>query len=253
MPSEEAISKIQPIQVLEDNIIWVWYRGKEAVVVDPAVTAPVKKWLENNGLKLIAVLQTHHHSDHIGGTKGLLKSWPNASVIAAEADIERIPFQTFSVKGGDNISLLGTSIEVLNVSAHTKNHIAYFLPKVNKNSSIPALFCGDTLFSGGCGRLFEGSPHDMYKAIQKLCSLPAETEVFCAHEYTESNLKWANNLLPNDAAIKNKLNEVIKLRRKGATTLPSTIREEKLINLFVRSSSPEELGKLRLHKDSWQN
>jgi len=242
---------IHAIPVLENNIIWVWVAGKQAVVVDPAVTEPVKVWLKNRALNLVAILQTHHHSDHIGGTQGLINIWPSSSVIASGADFDRIPFQTISVQEGDKIELLGRKLEVLEVAGHTKAHIAYYLPNTKEEKINPVLFCGDTLFGGGCGRLFEGSPHQMFIALSRLCSLPAETNVYCAHEYTEENLRWAASLRPNDAAINKRLKEVITLRKKGELSLPSNINEERSTNLFVRAKSIEELAALRDHKDKW--
>ena len=205
------------------------------------------------GLQLVAVLQTHHHSDHIGGTPGLLQRWPSAEVVASADDQERIPFQTRSVRDGDEIQLLGRPVKVLDVRAHTRAHIAYWLPQEASSTSVNSvLFCGDTLFSGGCGRLFEGTPADMHRALQRLGSLPPETLVCCAHEYTEGNLRWAAQQVPDDAVITNRLKEVQAIRRSGSLTLPSSIEEEWRTNLFLRATSSEQLGRLRQHKDNWR-
>lgn len=222
------------------------------MVVDPAVSEPIQQWLTARGLNLLAVLQTHHHSDHIGGTEGLLQAWPKAEVIAAKADLERIPFQTISVKDGDIIKLMDHQINVIEVPGHTKAHIAYFVNSNQGKGGTRALFCGDTLFSGGCGRLFEGSPVDMFLSLKKLNTLPEETQVFCAHEYTESNLYWARSINPKNNSIKKRLKEVIKLRGKGLLSLPTTISLERSINLFLMAKSPKELGELRNHKDNWK-
>ncbi len=251
MSTSNELYEISPIPVLKDNIIWVWVSGQEAVVIDPSLTEPVKQWLQDRNLNLIAVLQTHHHSDHIGGTEGLTKTWPKAKVIAAKSDRERIPFQTISVSDGDKISLMESKLTVIDVAAHTKNHIAFYLPTERRAQNQPALFCGDTLFGGGCGRLFEGSPEDMYRALNRLASLPSETRIYCAHEYTEDNLKWASALFPNNNQIKNRLHKVSKLRQQGKLSLPSTLSEEKSTNLFLLAKTSQELGKLRKHKDSW--
>lgn len=244
---------IQPLPVLQDNIIWIWSRGSEAVVVDPAVAEPVIQTLHHQRLRLIAVLQTHHHADHIGGTPGLLEHWPDAAVIASENDRRRIPFQTQSVKAGTRFHLLGVPVDVIDVRAHTNAHLAFFLPDgCSPGDDTPVLFCGDTLFSGGCGRLFEGSPSDMHRALQTLAALPDSTRVHCAHEYTEGNLRWAHALQPHDQAITARLGEVVALRRQQQLTLPSTIAEERRSNLFLRARSAAELGQLRQLKDDWK-
>ena len=253
MAMASTIDGIHPVAVLNDNIVWVWVRGSQAIVIDPAVAAPIVDWLDRRGLQLVAVLQTHHHSDHIGGTPGLLQRWSSAEVIAAADDQERIPFQTLSVRDGDEIELLGRPVRVMDVRAHTRAHIAYWLPQGEISTSLTSvLFCGDTLFSGGCGRLFEGTPADMHRALQRLGSLPPETLVCCAHEYTEGNLRWAAQQEPDDAPIAKRLREVEAKRRSGSLTLPSSIAEERRSNLFLRATSSEELGRLRQHKDSWR-
>lgn len=243
---------IHAIEVLDDNIIWIWTHDQQAVVVDPAISEPVQKWLEQRQLDLVAVLQTHHHQDHIGGTPKLLKRWPEAAVIAAAADRDRIPFQTVSVGDGDQISLHNRSLEVIDVAGHTRAHVAYHLPATEKSPQDAALFCGDTLFGAGCGRLFEGTAEDMHRALKRLCSLAPETKVYCAHEYTEANLRWAAAMRPDDQAIRARLADVSARRRQGKLSLPSSIEEEQLTNLFVRAKSSEELASLRQSKNEWQ-
>ena len=243
---------IKPLPVLQDNVVWIWARGREAVVVDPAVAEPVRQWLVDRKLELTAVLQTHHHADHIGGTPDLLRQWPSAAVIAAAADQERIPFQTVSVEPGMQLELLGQPVSVIDVRAHTRAHLAYVLPRgCSPERPTPVLFCGDTLFGAGCGRLFEGSAEDMHLALNRLQDLPDDTIVHCAHEYTEGNLRWANALRPNDQAIAARLSTVRELRSRGNLSLPSTLGEERRTNLFLRACSVQELRELRLHKDSW--
>ncbi len=243
---------IKPLPVLQDNVVWIWARGREAVVVDPAVAEPVRQWLVDRKLELAAVLQTHHHADHIGGTPDLLRQWPSAAVIAAAADQERIPFQTVSVEPGMQLELLGQPISVIDVRAHTRAHLAYVLPQgCSPERPTPVLFCGDTLFGAGCGRLFEGSAEDMHLALKRLQDLPDDTIVHCAHEYTEGNLRWAHALRPDDQAIAARLSTVQDLRSRGSLSLPSTMGEERRTNLFLRACSVQELRELRLHKDSW--
>ena len=245
-------SSLHALPVLQDNVIWIWVRGAEAVVIDPAVAPPVRAWLEKRQLSLAAVLQTHHHADHIGGTPELLQRWPEAEVIASADDRERIPFQTMPVRGGDHVTVLGETVEVLDVAAHTRAHIAFFLPNPEGAEIGPLLFCGDTLFSGGCGRLFEGSAEQMHQALQKLAELPEATQVCCAHEYTEANLQWAVAQQPNNTVLVERYREVRSLRAKGELSLPSSIGLERRTNLFMQASSAAELGVLRLHKDQWR-
>ena len=241
---------IHPITVLQDNIVWVWVHNCNAVVVDPSISGPVNKWLLNNNLSLKAILQTHHHEDHIGGTQDLIRRWPDAKVIASKNELKRIPFQTFSVQDNDIFYLLNSKIKVIEVNGHTNNHIAFYISKDNTKYNI--LFPGDTIFGGGCGRLLEGSPAQMFESLNKLNSLPENTKIYSAHEYTESNLEWALSLKPNEISIIERLKDVQSKRQKGLPSLPSTISEERKTNLFLRARNIEELKKLRIHKDNWK-
>ena len=183
------------LRVLRDNIIWLWKKNNSVVVIDPALSQTVIKYLKVNNLNLEAILQTHHHSDHIGGTRELIKEWPNVKVIASAKEKDRIPFQNFSVRGGDQLYLLDQEVQVIEVIGHTRSHIAFYL-----NNGAPVLFIGDTLFSAGCGRVFEGTYKQMYNSLKKIKSLPKNTLIYCAHEYTKSNLLWACLLYTSDAA-----------------------------------------------------
>ena len=241
---------IHPITVLQDNIVWVWVHNCNAVVVDPSISGPVNKWLLNKNLSLKAILQTHHHEDHIGGTQDLIRRWPDAKVIASKNELKRIPFQTFSVQDNDIFYLLNSKIKVIEVNGHTNNHIAFYISKDNTKYNI--LFPGDTIFGGGCGRLLEGSPAQMFESLNKLNSLPENTKIYSAHEYTESNLEWALSLKPNEISIIERLKDVQSKRQKGLPSLPSTISEERKTNLFLRARNIEELKRLRIHKDNWK-
>ena len=242
--------EITAIPVLQDNYVFALRRGDRAVLVDPAVAPPLIAWLEDRDLDLVAVLQTHHHSDHIGGTPELLQRWPEAAVIASGDDRARIPFQTLSVAGGEGFMLLERRVEVLEVPGHTRAHLAYYLPDCGAEG--PELFCGDTLFAGGCGRLFEGTPQQMHTSLQRLAALPPETRVWCAHEYTEANLRWAAALEPGDGVIADRLEQVRRDRCAGLATIPSTIALERATNLFVRATAAEELALLRESKNHWR-
>ena len=245
-------SSLHALPVLQDNVIWLWVRDRNAAVVDPAVAAPVQDWLEKHQLQLQTVLQTHHHADHIGGTPELLERWPEATVVAAGADRERIPFQTVSVGDGDRITVLDQPVDVLDVAAHTRAHIAFYVPVDPAEEQRPMLFCGDTLFAGGCGRLFEGSPAQMHRAMQRLATLPETTQVCCAHEYTEANLAWSVEQRPEDQAIAERYRTVQAMRSRGELTLPSSIGLERRTNLFMRAETAEDLAVLRSHKDHWR-
>ena len=238
--------KIIGIRVLSDNVIWIWRNNNSAVVIDPALSQPVIEYLNANNLNLEAILQTHHHSDHIGGTRNLIKEWPKVKVIASVKEKDRIPFQNFSVMGGDKLCLLGEEVQVIEVIGHTKSHIAFYF-----NTEAPVLFIGDTLFSAGCGRVFEGTYKQMYSSLKKIKSLPKNTLIYCAHEYTRSNLLWALNLEPNNQNLKKKLIEVEKKIDLKELTIPCLLEEEMKINLFLRADNLKVFSYLRANKDSW--
>ncbi len=238
--------KITGIRVLNDNVIWIWEKNKSAVVIDPAIPEPVIQYLVDNDLYLEAILQTHHHADHIGGTKVLTKKFPNVKVVASIKEIVRIPFQNLSVKDGDRLNLLDEEIQIIEVLGHTKSHIAYFLKGKN-----PVLFVGDTLFSAGCGRVFEGTYEQMYESLKKIKLLPSNTLIYCAHEYTKSNLLWALNLKPEDQNLRKKLLQVEENIAKKRLTIPFLLGEEMKINLFLRAKNLEEFSYLRANKDLW--
>lgn len=247
--AERPPLQIEAVPVLHDNYVMVLTCGDDAVLVDPAVAPPLQNWLEQRGMTLVAVLQTHHHHDHIGGTPELMQRWPRCRVFAAEADRRRIPFLTDPLADGDRFVLLGQPIDVLAVPGHTRAHIAYHLPASGD------LFCGDTLFAAGCGRLFEGTAAQMHAALQRLCSLPEHTRVWCAHEYTAGNLRWAISQVqahePLGQALRQRLEQVLVLRAQGLPTIPSSVALELQTNLFVRAGSAERLAALRSSKDHW--
>jgi len=216
-----------------DNYIWMLHDGREALVVDPGDAAPVASALDELGLKLVAILVTHHHPDHVGGVdelRGRLAGpvWGPAR--------EKIPQPFVPLAEGDRIEVLGLHFEVVDVPGHTAGHIAYLQTGV---PSAPLLFCGDTLFSGGCGRLFEGTPAQMHDSLGKLAALPADTQVCCTHEYTLSNLRFATAVEPGNAALREYIAWCQDMRERERPTLPSTIGRERAINPFLRCSEPE--------------
>ncbi len=238
--------KIIGIRVLNDNVIWLWRGNNSVVVIDPAISKPVIEYLKANNLNLEAVLQTHHHSDHIGGTKELIKEWPNVKVIASESEKNRIPFQNLSVNDGDTLMLLDKEVKVIEVKGHTRSHIAFYV-----RNKVPILFIGDTLFSAGCGRIFEGTYKQMYESFKRIKSLPKNTLIYCAHEYTKSNLLWALDIEPENQYIKNKLNEVEKKIALKELTIPCLLEEEMKINLFLKADNLKRFTYLRANKDAW--
>ncbi len=238
--------KIIGIRVLSDNVIWLWENDNSAVVIDPALSQPVIEYLKAKNLNLEAILQTHHHSDHIGGTRELIKEWPNVKVIASAKEKDRIPFQNFSVMGGDKLHLMGEEVKVIEVIGHTISHIAFYF-----NNEDPVLFIGDTLFSAGCGRVFEGTYKQMYNSLKKIKSLPKNTLIYCAHEYTKANLLWALDIEPDNQNIKKKLIEVEKKIALKELTIPCLLEEEMKINLFLRADNLKEFSYLRANKDAW--
>jgi len=215
--------EISFIPAFKDNYIWLLTRGNRAFVVDPGDAAPVLARLERDGLTLEGILITHHHVDHQGGVADLVKRW-QPSVFAPEN--ESITGCTHPLSGGERIDVLGTEVAVMAVPGHTSGHLAYYAKG--------ALFCGDTLFGAGCGRLFEGTPEQMSVSLQAIAALPDDTRIYCAHEYTEMNLRFAVAVEPNSSALRARQKSVSDLRAAGLPTVPSTLAEEKATNPFLR-------------------
>jgi hydroxyacylglutathione hydrolase len=220
------------LPAFSDNYFWLLHNGADALVVDPGDAAPVQAALATHGLRLSDILVTHHHADHTGGVAAL-RAATGARVFGPAR--ERIPEPFMPLAGGDVVQALGVGWRVIDVPGHTAGHIAYFAPDVD---GAPLLFCGDTLFSGGCGRLFEGTPAQMLASLDALAALPADTRVCCAHEYTLSNLRFARAVEPGNAALADYERHCQQLRAEGQPTLPSTIGTERAINPFLRSREP---------------
>lgn len=218
---------IVPIRAFQDNYIWCLRRGTAAVVVDPGDAAPVLDYLSAGGLQLAAILTTHHHGDHVGGNAALLTKY-NVPVFGPAR--ENIPGITRKLREGDefDVPAVGMHMRVLDVPGHTAGHIAYHGDGV--------LFCGDTLFSCGCGRLFEGTAAQMYDSLAKLAALPGDTRVYCAHEYTLSNLRFARAADPGNTAVEQREASARAALASGNPSLPSTIESERAANPFLRSA-----------------
>ncbi|MBC7548270.1 MAG: hydroxyacylglutathione hydrolase [Polaromonas sp.] len=221
--------KLLALPAFEDNYLWVLHDGQRALVVDPGDAAPVQAALQALNLTLEAILVTHHHADHVGGVATLRHAW-GAPVYGPAS--ERIPAPFIPLREGDAVAALGLSWRVIDVPGHTAGHIAFFNPDVN---SKPLLFCGDTLFSGGCGRLFEGTPAQMLRSLDKLAALPGDTVVCCTHEYTLSNLRFALTVEPGNADLQAYYDRCVELRASGQSTLPTSVANEQRINPFLRT------------------
>ena len=215
-----------------DNYIWMFHDGRQAVVVDPADSAPVLAALTANQLVLAAILVTHHHDDHVGGVDALR---PHLRGPVYGPKREPIAQPYVPLNDGDRIEVLGLNFEVIDVPGHTIGHIAYFAAPAG---AAPLLFCGDTLFSGGCGRLFEGTPAQMHESLSRLAELPAATRVCCAHEYTLSNLRFARAVEPGNAELASNPAWCEARRAVASPTLPSSIGRERQINPFLRRQVP---------------
>lgn len=231
--------EIARLKALSDNYIFLLYdqEQKIAAVVDPAESEPVLERLEALQVNLVAIFNTHHHGDHVGANQALMNRYPHLCVYGGKEDRGRIPGQQVFLEEGDTVEFAGRTAQVFFVPGHTRAHIAYYFPPVSPGDS-GELFCGDTLFSGGCGRLFEGTPAQMVDSLSKLRSLPDNTRVWCAHEYTLSNLKFALTVDPDNADLKQRYQEVVKSRSQDQATIPAILGTEKLTNPFLRWDSP---------------
>lgn len=230
-----------PVPAFSDNYIWVLHDGQRALVVDPGEAEGVQAWLAQHHLKLDTILITHHHADHVGGVAALREA-TGARVIGPTHEPMPEPLQR--VGEGEAVSALGLRFEVIEVPGHTSGHIAYFCAEVD---GAPLLFCGDTLFSGGCGRLFEGTPAQMLDSLTRLAALPGNTRVCCTHEYTLSNLRFARAVEPGNAELSAHAAHCQLLRERNLPTLPSSIEREKQINPFLRAHVPAVAQTARAH------
>src|SRR5690606_19861224 len=223
--------RIEAIPAFSDNYIWCIHDGRDAWAVDPGSAAPVQDYLAATELQLRGILLTHHHSDHVGGVAELARK--QALDVIYGPRNPAIAGITAALGEGDRIEILGQTFDVLEVPGHTLDHIAY----VGRAMNPPVLFCGDTLFAAGCGRLFEGSAAQMWKSLDKLKALPPATAVYCAHEYTQANLRFALAVEPDNLATQQRLQAVSAQRNRGQPTLPSTIALELATNPFLRTQA----------------
>ena len=230
------------LPAFSDNYIWMLHDGVGAAVVDPGDAAPVCAALDAHGLVLKAILVTHHHADHVGGVQALRDRLQGPVYGPAR---ERIPEPFVPLAEGDHVDLLGHRFDVLDVPGHTAGHIAYVVRQTDADE--PMLFCGDTLFSAGCGRLFEGTPEQMQASLAKFTALPGDTRVYCTHEYTQSNLRFALAVEPENPEVQAASARCAELRARGDITLPSTVAAELRFNPFLRCAEPAVAASARAH------
>lgn len=230
---------IAAIPALRDNYIWIVHDGRHAIVVDPGEAAPALEFLAAHGLQPQAILCTHRHADHTGGIAELRGVYNVPVYGRRHVGNQRIPGNphiTHDLREGDRISFDAPAIafDVLEIPGHLDDHIAFVAPEI----SPPILFCGDVLFGAGCGRNFEGTPAQLHHSLQRLAALPGDTQVYCAHEYTEANLRFALACEPGNTGIERRMEDTHRLRDAGRPSLPSTIALEKDTNPFLRCAAP---------------
>lgn len=235
------------IPALSDNYIWLAHEptSGETLVVDPAVAEPVLAEADARGWRITQIWNTHWHRDHTGGNAAI-KAATGATITGPAAEAERIPTLDLQVRGGDEVKLGPLSATVLEMPAHTAGHIAFHLLEAQ------SIFVGDTLFAMGCGRFFEGTAAQMFANMRALEALPEETTVYCAHEYTQSNGRYALTAEPDNAALAARMVEVDAMRLRGEATVPTTIALERATNPFMRAASIEQLAERRAAKDSFK-
>lgn len=236
--------QIIPIPAFKDNYIWLIHNGTQAVIVDPGDSIPVIDILASLNLILTTILITHHHHDHIGGVTELLNAFPQVTIYAPA--LEQYDFENIPITEQDTVHLtdLDITFAILDIPGHTLGHIAYY------SDQHQLLFCGDTLFGAGCGRLFEGTPAQMYHSLQKLAALPPTTKVYCTHEYTMQNINFALSFEPNNQTLIERFNKTKKLRELNIPSLPSTIELELASNPYLRCNSKEIQSSLQFKNAS---
>ncbi|ODC02940.1 hydroxyacylglutathione hydrolase [Terasakiispira papahanaumokuakeensis] len=244
--------KVTPLPAFNDNYIWLLQQpgSSRCWVVDPGQAEPVQRYLAQHELQLEGILLTHHHPDHIGGVKALASE--GVTLVGCVHDVYRLPPLSQQVAEGSRFQVLGETVQVLEVPGHTLGHIAYLFA----DHQPPLLFCGDTLFSAGCGRLFEGTAEQMHTSLQRLCQLPGETQIYPAHEYTQANLRFAAQVEPDNDAMTARITQTEAQRNAQTPTLPVRLSEELTYNPFLRVSNPlirqrlEQRAEMTLPEDS---
>jgi len=239
--------KVSAVPVLSDNYVWLITNPDtgETAAVDPSVTEPVLDAVAKEGLRLTQILNTHWHPDHTGGNQGIKAA--TGAPITAPAEAQKVSSVDRIVSEGDRVNVSGAEAIVWDIPAHTAGHVAYYFEDEG------LIFVGDTMFAMGCGRLFEGTAEQMYSNLQRIAALPADVLIYCGHEYTLANARFAAHVEPGNHAIAERLAEAQALRDAGEITLPTTVGKERETNPFVRSASVEELAERRAAKDSFRS
>lgn len=239
------MSNIHVIPILRDNYCYIIeLENAQAIIVDPGQTAPVEAFIGQRQLRPVAILNTHHHADHVAGNLAL-KTRYNCPVWGPKREAAHIPCIDHLIDDGASFNFDGLLLETIPTPGHTKGHISYYAPALN------ALFCGDTLFSMGCGRLLEGTAEELFNSLVTLSALPEATQVYCGHEYTQSNGEFALTVYPDDQAILERMAEVRKLRSNNMPTVPVTLETELATNPFLKVKSAEDFAHLRRLKDQF--
>jgi len=239
--------EIVAVPVLTDNYVWLIHNPAtgETAALDPSVAQPVRNALAIKGWRLTQVLNTHWHPDHTGGNEDIQAA--TGATITAPAEAERVSKVDRVVAEGDRVTIAGAEAVVWDIPAHTAGHIAYYFEEEGM------IFVGDTMFAMGCGRLFEGTAEQMYANLQRIAALPDGVRIYCGHEYTLANARFAAEVEPTNAAVAARLEQVAALREAGTITLPTTVAQERETNPFVRASNWEEFADLRAAKDSFRS
>jgi len=239
--------EIVAVPVLTDNYVWLIHNDEtgETAAVDPSVSEPVLDAAAARGWSVTQVLNTHWHPDHTGGNEGIKAA--TGCTITAPAEAKRVSQVDRVVVEGDRVTVAGAECAVWEIPAHTAGHIAYYFEDEGM------IFVGDTMFAMGCGRLFEGTAEQMYSNLQRIAALPGDIQIYCGHEYTLANARFAAHAEPQNEAVSARLNQVKGLRDRGLITLPTTVAEERGTNPFVRASNVAEFARLRAEKDSFRS
>ncbi|HEY7007103.1 MAG TPA: hydroxyacylglutathione hydrolase [Sphingomicrobium sp.] len=242
-----ARMEIVAVPVLTDNYVWLIHNSGsgETAAVDPSVADPVLEAAGARGWAITQVLNTHWHPDHTGGNRAIKAA--TGATITAPAEAQRVSHVDRVIGEGDRVNVAGSEAVVWEIPAHTAGHIAYYFEDEGM------IFVGDTMFAMGCGRLFEGTPEQMYSNLQRIAALPGEVRIYCGHEYTLANGRFAEYIEPENAAISRRMEHVIALRDAGEITLPTTVAEERETNPFVRSTNVDEFAHRRAAKDSFSS
>ena len=238
--------EVVPVPALTDNYVWLIHDSGtgDTAAVDPSVAEPVLETVAAKGWRLTQVLNTHWHPDHTGGNAGIQAA--TGAPIIAPAEAVRVSKVDRIVREGDHVKVCGREAVVWDIPAHTAGHVAYYFEDERM------IFVGDTMFAMGCGRLFEGTAEQMYANLQRICALPDEVRIYCGHEYTMANARFAEHADPANAAVAERLEQVKSMRDAGKVTLPTTVAQERETNPFVRATNAEEFARLRAAKDSFR-